>query len=153
MTIVTLGQCVLKMISEKTRSNIIIVLQRPPIASFLILFNNFCFKCKKKPGYIEGEFNLNLLDYNHNEKLQNYLSLIYQSSFIPAISKSTRITRQTSAILDHINLFVNSNFKTIIFKTAISDYFSICFLHQHLDPNKKKKLHILLKNVINNSAI
>ena len=120
---------------------------------FEYFLTNFVLNAKKKPGYIEGEFNLNLLDYNHNEKLQNYLSLIYQSSFIPAISKSTRITRQTSAILDHINLFVNSNFKTIIFKTAISDYFPICFLHQHLDPKKKKKLHILPKNVINNSAI
>ena len=70
------------------------------------------------------------MDNSLNKKVQNYLSLIYQNSFNPAIHKPTTVTRKTSPITDHIftNSFVNTNFETIIFKNDISDHFPIFFL-------------------------
>ena len=50
--------------------------------------------------HIAGDFNLNLLD--HNRKVHNFLSLIYQNGMIPTISKPTRVTRKTAAAIDHI---------------------------------------------------
>ena len=80
--------------------------------------------------------------------MQNYLSLIYQNNFIPAIKKPTRVTRKTSTIINHVftNSFVNTNFKTIIFRTDISDHFPVCFLQPRSTLREKKtKVHILLK--------
>ena len=39
--------------------------------------------------HIAGDFNLNLLD--HNRKVHNFLSLIYQNGMIPTINKATRV--------------------------------------------------------------
>ena len=87
--------------------------------------------------------------------MQNYLSLIYQNSFVPAINKPTRVTRKASTIICHIftNSFVNTNFKTIIFKTDISDHFPICFLQPPSTSNEKNKATYITKTVINNNAI
>ena len=48
---------------------------------------------------------------------------------IPTIEKPTRVMRKTTAI-DHIltNSFIDSVFKTAIFKSDVSDHFPICFI-------------------------
>ena len=108
-----------------------------------------------KNVYIAGDFNLNLLDHSPNKKVRNYLNLIYQNSFIPTVNKPTRVTRKTSTILDHIltNLFVNTNFKTFIFKIDISDHFPICFLQPTSRPREQNEVTYITKRVINNNAI
>ena len=58
--------------------------------------------------HIAGDFNLNLLD--HNRKVHNFLSLIYQNGMIPTINKATRVKRKTGKAIDRIltNSFVDS---------------------------------------------
>ena len=87
--------------------------------------------------------------------MQNYLNLIYQNSFIPAINKPTRVTRKTSTIINHVltNLFVNNNFKTFIFKIDISDHFPICFLQPTSRPREENKATYITERFINNNAI
>ena len=112
-------------------------------------------KDSNKNVYIAGDFSLNLLDHSLNKKLQYYLNLIYQNSFIPTVNKPTRVTRKTSTIIDHIltNLFVNTNFKTSIFKIDISDHSPICFLQLTSKPREENKVTYITKRVINNNAI
>ena len=59
---------------------------------------------------------------------------------IPTINKPTRVTRKTTAAIDHIlaNSFINTAFKTAILKTDISDHFSICYLSQGSLPQESK---------------
>ena len=149
------------MINEKTCNT---VLHRPPnvhfghFENFLIFFlntNNF-----NKNFYIEGDFNINLLDNNLNKKVQHYLNLIYHIYYIhfyyiPIISKPTRVTRKASTITNHIltNLFVNTNFKTFILKIDISDHFPIFFLQPTSRPREENKATYNTKTVINNNAI
>ena len=47
-----------------------------------------------------------------------------------------------STIIDHIltNLFVNTNFKTFIFKFDISDHFPICFLEWTSRPREENEI-------------
>ena len=74
---------------------------------------------------------VSILTYNRlNKNVQYYLNLICQNSFIPIISKPTKVTRKPAIIINHnlINLFVNTNFKTFILKIDISDHFPIVFL-------------------------
>ena len=95
------------------------------------------------------------LDHSLNKKVQDYLNLIYQNSFIPVINKPARVTRKTSTVIDHIftNLFVNANFKTILFKTNVSDHFPICFLQPTSRHREKNKATYITKRVFNNNTI
>ena len=155
-----IGSLTLEIISEKIRNTIISVLYRPPNGHFEHFENfltNFFLNTKdsNKNVYITGDFNRNLLDHSLNKKVQNYLNLIYQNGFIPTVNKSTRVTRKTSTIIDHIltNLFVNTNFKTFIFKIDISDHFPICFLQPTSRPREENEVTYITKRVINNNAI
>ena len=82
---------------------------------------------------VAGDFSLNLLDHNKNGKVHNFLSLIYQNGMIPTINKPTRVTRKAPTAIDHIltSSFVDTVFKTVIFKSDISDHFPTYFLSQN----------------------
>ena len=84
--------------------------------------------------------------------MSNYLNLTYQNSFTPTVNTPPRVTRKTSIIIDHIltNSFVNTNFKTFIFKIDISDHFPICFL-LHILP--KESSTIAQSNCLNKNYI
>ena len=69
---------------------------------------------------------------------------------IPIINKPTRVTKKTSTATDHIitNCFVDTNFKTAIFKSDISDHFLICvFLSPMTDENKNEVTYIYRRNI------
>ena len=74
------------------------------------------------------DFNLNVLDHDNCKKVQNFLDLLFQNNIIPIINKPTRVTKKTATAIDHIitNCFVDTNFKTTIFKSDISNHFPIC---------------------------
>ena len=59
-----------------------------------------------------------------------------------------------STIIYHIltNSFVKSNFKTIIFKTDVSDHFPNCSLQPPSTPNYENKATYITKTVITNNA-
>ena len=150
----------LKIISEKTRNTIVSVLYSPPNGHFEHFENflrNFFLNTKNsnKNIYFAEDFNLNLLDHSLNKKLQNYLNLIYQNSFIPTVNKLTRVTWKTATTIDHIltNLLVNTNFKTLVFKIDISNHLPIFFLQPTSRPRKKNEVTYITKSVINKNAI
>ena len=87
--------------------------------------------------------------------MSNYLNLIYQNSFTPTVNTPPRVTRKTSIIIDHIltNSFVNTNFKTFIFKIYFSDHFPICFLQPTSRPREGNEATYITKRVINSNSI
>ena len=42
--------------------------------------------------YATRDFNLNVLDYNKNEKVKKFLNLTFEFGFVPVINKPTRVT-------------------------------------------------------------
>ena len=58
------------------------------------------------------------------KKVQNLLNLLQQNNLIPVINKPTRVTKKAATAIDHMitNCFVDTNFKTAIFKSDISDH-------------------------------
>ena len=62
---------------------------------------NFFNKMKNsnKAIYILGNKNLNLIDYEANIKVKNYLNLLFQKHFIPVINKPTRVSRNNATII------------------------------------------------------
>ena len=98
----------LVIISDKTRKTTVSVLYRPP-NGHIEHFENFVTnsflntKNSNENVYIGRDFNLNFLDHSLNKKLQNYLNLIYQNSFIiPTVNKLSRVKRKTLTVVDDI---------------------------------------------------
>ena len=78
--------------------------------------------CKSKV-LIMGDFNINLLNYENNKKVQNFLNLMFRCGMVPAIDKPTRVTRYTATATDHMftNSIINTAIKSAIIKEDISD--------------------------------
>ena len=61
-----------------------------------------------KIGYIMGDFNINLLNYEKHKPTGSFLKAMYNysHSFVPLITKPTRITTHTATLID--NIFTNN---------------------------------------------
>ena len=74
----------LEMLSDKTHNTLVIILYRLPVGqyeqfeNFLTTYFSRTKNCNKDI-YIAGDFNLNLLDRDTNEKVQDFLNLICQN--------------------------------------------------------------------------
>ena len=106
----------------------------------------------RKPVYITGDFNLNLLDYNTNRKVKSYLNIIFSHSFptvVPLINKPTRISRRNATVIDHVltNAFMNENYFTGIVKTDLSDHFPVFFITE-TELNKTSKVDFIFSRKI-----
>ena len=82
--------------------------------------------------FLGGDFNINLLDFETNKKVQSFVNLMFQFSMIPTINKPTRATKQTATAIDNIttNCIMNSGFKSAIVKMDLSDHFPIIFINE-----------------------
>ena len=69
-----------------------------------------------KTFFVTGDFNINLLDFETNKKVQSLVNLIFEFSMIPTIYKSAMVTKDTATAIDNIitNYFLNSDFKSAI---------------------------------------
>ena len=104
---------------------------------------------------ISADFNLNVLDHDNCKNVQSFLNLLYQNSMIPIINKPTRVTRKSATAIDHIitNCFAESNFKTVIFKSDISDHFPIGAFFSTTAEQTNSGVTYIYKRIINNEAI
>ena len=66
------------------------------------------------------------------------------------IIRYTEVTRKKTAVTDHIptNQFINTNFKTAIFKTDISDHFPVCTVISSSEKLIENKHTYVYKRVI-----
>ena len=78
-----------------------------------------------KTLFLAGDFKINVLDYENNKKVQNFVNLM-----IPAINKPTRVTSYTATAIDNIitNSILDKDFKSAIIKTNLSDHFPVTFV-------------------------
>ena len=74
----------------------------------MTVFEDFCENLLSandkatKNNIFTGDLNINVLDYESNKKVQNFLSSLLQYNIIPAINKTTRVTKNTVTAIDHI---------------------------------------------------
>ena len=85
-----------------------------PASGLIVPSENFfkdVFNKTKKSNrifHVAGDFIWNLLDNDKCWELQEFSNLIYENSVIPAITKSTKVSKQSNKTIDHIltNRFV-----------------------------------------------
>ena len=88
-----------------------------------ILFKN---EANEKEVILTGDFNMILLGFDKNKKVQSFVNLMFRFGMIPTINKPTRVTRCTATAIDHVftnTIMDNIEIKTAIVKTDISDIF------------------------------
>ena len=84
----------------------------------------------KKEMILLSDFNISLLDFHKNKRVQSCVTLIFRFGLIPIINKPTCVTRHTATVTDHVftnTIKDNIEIKTAILKTDISNYFPIIF--------------------------
>ena len=134
-------------ITNKNSKNIIFnVIYRPPNGD-MEACENYCKELFSKNDkslknmILAGDFNVNLLDFEHNKKVQSFLNLIFCYSMIPTTNKPTRVTRNTATAIDHIitNCIVGcDDFKTGIIKADLTDHFPIVIALKSHEKNELK---------------
>ena len=77
--------------------------------------------------YATRALNLNVLDYNKNEKVMKFLNLTFEYGFVQVINKPTGVTKNTVTAIGHIitNSLFHMTINTGILKLDISDHFPI----------------------------
>ena len=77
-------------------------------AMFIDKFNNILSLISKgnKHCYVMGDFNLDLLQYNHHVPTQEFIDSLFSHAFLPLISNPTRLTSYSATLID--NIFTNN---------------------------------------------
>src|SRR5688572_28411139 len=101
-------------INHNSKNEIIGVVYRPPngdLAKFNIAFDKLLKMLdeEKKPCYILGDFNINLLNTDTHLETQNFLNILLAYGFYPLIDKPTRITQRSTSLIDNILTNVHPN--------------------------------------------
>ena len=106
---------------------------------------------------LAGDFNINMLGFEQNKKVQNFVNLTFQFGLVPTINKPTRVTNKTISATDLIitNSIYNNDFKTAIIRTDISDQFPITQafkLRSSMSSENHQKNRYLYKCMINETS-
>ena len=125
----------IEIVNDHTKNIIINVVYRPPDGDLSIsetFFRNLFSENSNanKTLFLAGDFNVNVLDYANNKKVQNFVNLAFEFSMIPTINKLTRVTSCTATAIDNIitNSILDKDFESAIIKTDLSDHFPIIFV-------------------------
>ena len=93
-----------------------------PFEETLDKVNNECKLC-----LLGGDFNFDILKHNTDDTSSNFVNLLASSGFLPCISLPTRITSQSSTLID--NFFCNDLSlveSSTVLLNDISDHLPIC---------------------------
>ena len=119
-----------EIINEKSKNILVNTQYCQPAGNFNKIeayLNTFLAKSKTtdKTCFLVGDLNLNLIDYQSNAKVRDFVNLIFQHSLVPIVIKPTRVTKNNATLTDYIitNSFMDQENLTGILKTDISDHF------------------------------
>ena len=77
-----------------------------------------------KTCYIMGDFIIDLLKFSSNNKISNFVNLMYPNNFFPCIDRPTRITQHSATLLDNIiTNDTSAKIRSGVFVTDITDHF------------------------------
>ena len=68
---------------------------------------------------LASNFNLNVLAFENNKKVENFRNLMFRYGMIPTVSKSSPVTANKATAIDHIitNVIIDTDCKTGILKS------------------------------------
>ena len=108
----------------------------------------------KREVILIGDFNMNLLDFDKNKRVQSFVNLMFRFGMIPTINKPTRVTRHTATAIDHVftnTIMGNIEIKAAIVKTDILDHFPIIFATKNKIDAEITEQNIFKRNILDQS--
>ena len=139
------------------KNTIVGYVYRPPnqnTALFLEKFNDILTIITKdnKHCYVMGDFNLDLLQYNHHVPTREFIDSLFSHAFSPLISSPTRLTSYSATLID--NIFTNSLWQNVfkgIVLNDLSDHLPVFtyFDNKTQTRRREKKIPSRTINVIN----
>ena len=135
----------------KLGKNVIIgTIYRPPgtdITQFNKKLEAVVVKIQKenKKCYIMDDYNINLLNYDVHNNTAEFTDMMYANSFIPLVTRPTRITQSSATLID--NIFTNDleNLATSmqgILVADITDHFPVAYINTEYS-NLEKEITVL----------
>ena len=121
---------------KKKKDIVVGVFYRPPDTNIRV-FNNYLLECldaikgEKKTAYLLGDFNVNILNSDNHLPTREFVDSLFSHSFIPKITKPTRVTNRSATLID--NIFSNvppdseCDLSGILY-TDISDHFPVFYI-------------------------
>ena len=102
-----------------------------------------------------GNFNMNLLDFKSNKKVQKFDSITFDHSMILIINKPTRFIKGTAVAIDHIsiNSVTTTKFKTGIIKSDVLDHFPILFIAGCIIHKKEIKEYYIFRRDLSDVSV
>ena len=119
-------------LTNLNRRVVVVAVYKPPGVNLNSFYDSMCtilniIKHENKLAYILGDFNLDLLKCNDHLPTSEFYELMYSYSYLPTITKPTRVTADTATLID--NIFSNDSrvneHRSGILYTDISDHFPI----------------------------
>ena len=109
----------IKILNKKCRNIIRNTIYRPPNRDIETCENYFknLFDTVSKHTLLVDDFNLNVLDFENNKKVQNFMNLMFRYGMIPTINKPTRVTANTATAIDRnkTNVIIDTDFKGALY--------------------------------------
>ena len=138
---------------------IIGVIYRPPNTDFDIFHTNFSniltsIDLEKRPTYLLGDFNIDLLKHGSDSRAQLFLNNLLSNGFYPRIDKPTRLTNTTATLID--NIFVNVHSDDIVsgpWLTDISDHLPIYTTFPYEFNSVEKSIKYITKRIYDDKNI
>ena len=129
------------------------------INAFLETFMNTISAYKDKPLLIMGDFNLDLLQFNTDTKIDDFVNNMISSSLFPLINKRTNFFINSSTLIDHAwcNI-LHDQVKSYIINTSVSSHKPILtiiptslkqFTNEHDNIGKHIQTHNVNEETIN----
>ena len=147
-------------INKKSKNIIINTQYGQPAGNFNefeAYLNTFFAKSKTtdKTCFLVGDLNLNLIDYQSNAKVRNFLTFTFHHSLFPIVNKPTRGTKNNATLIDYIitNSFTDQENLTGILKTDVSDHFPIFTISMKHGLDSSDKKVATKKRIINADSI
>ena len=147
-------------IINKDSKNIIISLVYRPPGGHIKQFQKYCKilfdkrNVRNKPVFLVGDLNINVIDYESNKVVKNFVDLCFQHGFIPIINKPTRVTKQNATAIDHIiTNSLNSSISTGIIKCDVTDHFPVFVTSEVLISKMMNEQSTIYKRIINDKSI
>ena len=81
---------------------------KPPdsdVSNFTSVLDTLLSKINKQKCILAGDFNINLLNHDTHKPTSDFINCIFSHFFAPTVNKPTRITPNTSTLID--NIFIN----------------------------------------------
>ena len=95
---------------------------------------------ESKLAYLIGDYNINLLNKEFHQPTTQFIDFMFSSSYLPLITKPTRITNSNATLIDNIwtnDLNMATKKYTGIFYADISDHLPIFCFESKLKPRTK----------------